>query len=53
MGKLLDLIMMIYLSGKERTLDEYRALFDASGFEYVGLTKTDSLASVVEGRLVN
>jgi ubiquinone/menaquinone biosynthesis C-methylase UbiE len=50
-GKILDLVMMTYLTGKERTLDAFRALLDAVGFEYVGLTSTNHWVSVVEGRV--
>jgi hypothetical protein len=49
-GKLLDMMMMVFLSGKERTEAEYRALLESTGFEYHGLTPTDSIIAVVEGR---
>jgi hypothetical protein len=49
-GKLLDMEMLLFLSGKERTANEYRDLLEASGFEYVGITTTDSIIDVVEGR---
>ena len=49
-GKLFDMMMMVFLSGKERTEAEYRQLLEETGFEYVGLTPTDSIISVVEGR---
>lgn len=49
-GKLLDMEMLMFLSGKERTEDEYRELLEASGFDFIGVTPTDSIISVVEGR---
>jgi hypothetical protein len=49
-GKLFDMMMMVFLSGKERTEAEYRALLEATGFEHTGLTPTDSIISIVEGR---
>jgi hypothetical protein len=48
-GKLLDMEMLLFLSGKERTEDEYRTLLEAAGFDFSGVTPTDSMISVVEG----
>lgn len=48
-GKLLDMEMLLFLSGKERTEDEYRALLEGAGFEFAGVTPTSSMISVVEG----
>ena len=49
-GKLLDMMMLLFLTGWERTEDEYRDLLESTGFEWVGVTPTDSIISVVEGR---
>jgi hypothetical protein len=49
-GKILDMEMLLYLSGKERTEDEYRALLEETGFDFIGITPTESMISVVEGR---
>jgi hypothetical protein len=49
-GKILDMEMLLYLSGKERTEDEYRALLEETGFDFIGVTPTESMISVVEGR---
>jgi hypothetical protein len=49
MGKLLDIEMLLYLTGRERTVQEYSDLLGAAGFEYSGITPTDSVVSVVEG----
>lgn len=49
-GKWLDMEMLLFLSGKERTEGEYRELLEATGFDYAGVTPTDSIISVVEGR---
>jgi SAM-dependent methyltransferase len=49
-GKLLDLEMLVLPGGKERTEDEFRSLFAASGFELLSITPTAAPVSVVEGR---
>jgi hypothetical protein len=48
-GKLFDIEMMLYLSGRERTVEEYKKLLEAAGFEFSGVTPTNSIISVVEG----
>ncbi|MEI9811325.1 MAG: methyltransferase [Acidobacteriota bacterium] len=45
-----DFTMLMYPGGKERTEAEYRALYQASGFELKGITPTASVVSVIEGR---
>jgi hypothetical protein len=50
-GKLFDIEMMLFLTGRERTVDEYRKLLEAAGFQYSGVTATNSIVSVVEGFL--
>jgi O-methyltransferase domain/Dimerisation domain len=47
--KFLDLNMLVMPGGRERTLDEYAALFEASGFSLVGETPTEGGTSVIEG----
>ena len=47
-GKLLDLIMLVLLGGKERTSSEWPALLRAGGFELVGITSAP-LTSLIEG----
>ncbi len=50
-GKLLDVNMLVMCpGGKERTASEYRALFDAAGFELTQIVPTSALVSVIEGR---
>jgi hypothetical protein len=49
-AKIMDVAMMLSPGGMERTVDEYRALFAASGFELTSVTPTASMVSVVEGR---
>jgi SAM-dependent methyltransferase len=39
---LMDLNMMVMLTGRERTLDEYRGLFAAAGFGHCVVTRTDT-----------
>jgi hypothetical protein len=51
-GKLIDLEMMLMPGGKERTADEFAALFRRAGFELTRVVPTESMLSVVEGRPV-
>ena len=46
-GKLLDLIMMVMLGGKERTRSEWPALLREGGFELVAITP-GPLTSLIE-----
>jgi ubiquinone/menaquinone biosynthesis C-methylase UbiE len=48
-GKLLDLVMLLIPGGKERTADEYRALFAKAGFEISGIVPTGTEISIIEG----
>jgi O-methyltransferase/methyltransferase family protein len=47
--KLGDLNMLVGPGGQERTLDEFRSLFEAAGYELVGETPTASGMHVIEG----
>jgi hypothetical protein len=47
--KLGDLNMLVGPGGQERTLEEFRALFEAAGYELVGSTATASGMHVIEG----
>jgi len=50
LGKLMDIHMLVlYSGGRERTEVEYRALFEASGFELIKIVPTQSNVSVIEG----
>jgi hypothetical protein len=48
-GKQLDLIMLTFLTGRERTEAEYRDLLDRAGFELTKIAPTMSPYSVIEG----
>ena len=48
-SKFLDLQMLVFLTGCERTEKEYRALLDAAGFELTRIVPTPSTYSVIEG----
>jgi ubiquinone/menaquinone biosynthesis C-methylase UbiE len=48
LGKLIDLEMLMMPGGRERTADEFRALFAANGFELTRIVPTKSPLSVVE-----
>ena len=47
--KLGDLNMLVGPGGQERTLDEFRELFDEAGYQLVGETPTASEMHVIEG----
>jgi O-methyltransferase domain/Dimerisation domain len=49
-AKLADLDMLVGPGGRERTRDEFAALFAAGGFELVGATRSAIGLSVFEGR---
>lgn len=49
-GKFLDLVMLLIPGGKERTQEEYRALFEQAGFELSRIVPTGTEVSVIEGR---
>jgi hypothetical protein len=49
-GKLLDLTMLTIPGGRERTADEYRALFRAAGFTLSRIVPTACEVSVIEGK---
>jgi O-methyltransferase domain len=46
--KLMDLEMLIMPGGRERTAEEFRALFARSGFEMTRIVKTRSPLNVIE-----
>ena len=48
-GKLLDVVMLAIPGGRERTADQYRALFAAAGLKVTRIVPTASPVSVVEG----
>jgi hypothetical protein len=51
-AKDMDIMMMVYPGGMERTEEEYRALYAAAGFKLVRVVPTASPVSVIEGRPV-
>ena len=52
LGKDVDMMMLAFPGGMERTDDEYAALFEQSGFRLAKVTPTKSAVSVLEGRPV-
>lgn len=48
-GKFLDLTMLVIPGGKERTAEEYRELYEKSGFELTRIVPSVTEVSVVEG----
>jgi hypothetical protein len=49
LGKFSDLLMMVMVGGRERTEEEFRELFAASGFKLTRITQTQSPVSIIEG----
>jgi hypothetical protein len=47
-GKVIDLEMMAMPGGRERTAEEFRALFARSAFELTRVVPTESALSVIE-----
>jgi hypothetical protein len=50
LGKFLDLHMLLIPGGKERSENEYRALFEQAGFELGRIVPTGTEVSIVEGK---
>lgn len=48
-SKSFDLGMLLFLTGRERTEAEYRALLERAGFELTRIVPTPSAYSVIEG----
>lgn len=48
-SKFIDLNMLVMTGGRERTEQEFRALYDAAGFQLLRIVATDSPFSVIEG----
>jgi hypothetical protein len=51
LGKVVDLEMLAMAGGRERTGEEFAALFAANGFELTKIVPTQSPASVIEARV--
>ena len=51
-SKLFDMVMMAFPDGMERSQDQFRGIFDASGFALTAVTPTASPVSVIEARPV-
>lgn len=47
-AKVMDILMMVFASGRERTESEFRALFEQADLELTGVTATASTLSIVE-----
>jgi hypothetical protein len=50
LGKMMDLEMLLMPGGRERSADEFRALFDRAGFDLMRIVPTKSAVSVIEAR---
>jgi O-methyltransferase len=51
LGKVVDLEMLVMTGGRERTADDFDALFAKAGFELTRIVPTASPLSVIEARL--
>ena len=51
LGKFIDIEMLLLPGGRERSADEFRALFAGAGFEMTKIVPTKSPLSVVESRV--
>ena len=47
-GKMLDIVMLVQLGGRERTASEYASLLSRAGFRLTQVVPTKSAASIVE-----
>jgi hypothetical protein len=50
LGKLMDIEMLLLPGGRERSADEFRALFDRAGFDLTRIVPTKSPVCVIEAR---
>jgi hypothetical protein len=50
-GEFMDLMMLVMNGGRERTRDEFAAIFTAAGFRLTSITPTATPLSVIEGVL--
>ena len=48
LGKFIDIEMLLFPGGRERTADEFKSLFERSGFQMTRVVPTKSPLSVVE-----
>ena len=48
-AKFIDLNMLVMTGGRERTAEEFRLLYEASGFTLKRIINTESPFSVIEG----
>ncbi|HEV2904013.1 MAG TPA: methyltransferase, partial [Pyrinomonadaceae bacterium] len=48
-GKLMDIEMLVLAGGRERSEQEYRALFALAGFELTKIIPTQTTLSLIEG----
>jgi hypothetical protein len=48
LGKFIDIEMLLMPGGRERSADEFRALFTGAGFELTKIVPTKSPLSVIE-----
>jgi hypothetical protein len=47
-GKMLDMVMLVQLGGRERTASEYASFLSKAGFRLTQVIATESAASIVK-----
>jgi len=53
LAKLLDLLMLVYSGGRERTEQEYRDLLESADFSLARIIATSSTVSIIEAVPLN
>lgn len=51
-AKILDIQQMLMQGGRERSLEEYRTLLEAAGFELINVIRTQSNLSIIESKRI-
>ena len=49
--KMLDMVMLLFTGGQERSETQYAELLDEAGFRLTRVVRTDSAVSIVEARV--
>ena len=52
-GKLMDLSMMVLTGGRERTVEEFSALFEKAGLRQSAIVPTSTALSVIEASVID
>jgi hypothetical protein len=47
-SKVMDILMMVFAEGRERSEEDFKHLFEKAGFKLNGITMTQSALAIVE-----